>query len=288
MRYSVVLSFVVWVQFALAVGAAQAQDTLLFCNTPEKLRMPGSYSEAKLEAGRTYTIFYHYKNVTPSTGPFVIALRGTKKRPLGFAVRKGLADPQWDPPLAGRQAMARYLSSPQKHLTGSKGYARFAHPLGRYQIASGVLTVRCDQDTQLKIYFRHDKWTVRGAHTVAVETPRRNISVALSRDSKRQSYRIGQPDKGMHRSMDGTYGMVYAFKVKAPEGRKVRVSFSPRGGKSGMVGSVNGQMRQTSIVPARGWKVFCEAIVGKDGGLNLTTVPFGGVFYPVELVFQLL
>lgn len=92
----------------------------------------------------------------------------------------------------------------------------------------------------------------------------------------------------MSRHLDGTYGMMYAFKVDAPAGRRVRVSFSPRGGKAGLVGSLNGALRQSSIIPATRWKVFCEAVVGKNGSMVLTTSPFGGVFYPVELVFQLL
>ena len=81
--------------------------------------------------------------------------------------------------------------------------------------------------------------------------------------------------------------MLYAFRIAAPEGRKVRVSFSPRGGKGGLVGSVNGNMQQSRIIPATHWRVFCEAKAGKNG-VNLTTAPFGGVFYPVELMFQLM
>jgi hypothetical protein len=92
----------------------------------------------------------------------------------------------------------------------------------------------------------------------------------------------------MSKHLDGTYGMLYAFKVDAPPGRKVRVSFSPRGGHAGLVGSVGGIMRQSRIVGAAGWAVFSEVKVGKSGLVSLTTAPFGGVFYPVELVFQLL
>lgn len=266
---------------------AMAQDHLLFCNDPEKIRMPGRYAESRLVAGRTYTIFFHYKNFTSGSGPFVIGLHGTQAKPLGVTVRKGLADPQSDPSLAGRQAMARFLSANETAYVGKKGSARFAYRLGSRQVASGMLTVRCDQDARLRIYYRHSDWTVPGARVVAVDTPRREVAVALSRETRRQTFRIGQPDPGMSRHLDGTYGMLYAFRVDAPEGRRVRVSFSPRGGKAGLVGSVNGLMRQSSIVPAARWKVFCEAVVGKNG-MILTTAPFGGVFYPVELVFQLL
>jgi hypothetical protein len=40
-------------------------------------------------------------------------------------------------------------------------------------------------------------------------------------------------------------------------------------------------------VGAAAWTAFAEAVVSKDG-MVLTTLPFGGVFYPVELAFQLL
>ena len=71
----------------------------------------------------------------------------------------------------------------------------------------------------------------------------------------------------MSRHLGGAYGLVYSFKVSAPPGSRVRVSFSPAAGR-------------------RGWSAFTEAVVGKDG-MVVTTLPFGGVFHPVELLFQL-
>jgi hypothetical protein len=281
---------VVLLAFALALlpgRAARAQDHLLFCNQPEKIRMPGAHADTMLTAGKTYTIFFHYRNVSGASGPLVVALNGSAGKKLTFTARKGFGDPRADPTLAGRQAMARFLSAPEKPFVGKKGSAHFTLGLGNRQVASGVMTFRADQDTRLRIYFRHNQWSVPGARVVSIESPRREVQIALSKEQKRQSFRIGVPEAGMSRHLDGTYGMVYAFKVDAPAGRKVRVSFSPRGGKSGLVGSVNGAMRQTPIVPAASWKVFSEAVVGKNG-MTLTTSPFGGVFYPVEIVFQLI
>lgn len=278
------------VLLGLGGSAVRAQDHLLFCNDPEKIRMPGAYADAHLIAGRTYTIFFHYKNVSSGAGRFVVALQGSAGVPLRLFIRKGVADPQRDPPLAGRQAMARFLSARDKIYVGNSGGAHFGYQLGRRQIASGILSVKAAQDTRLRIYYRHNQWTVPGARTVAVEAPRREVDVALSADpgQTRQRYRIGQPEQGMSRHLDGTYGMLYAFKVAAPQGSRVRVSFSPRGGKAGLVGSLNGSLRQSRIVPPASWKVFCETVVGKNGVVSLTTAPFGGVFYPVELLFQLL
>jgi hypothetical protein len=54
-----------------------------------------------------------------------------------------------------------------------------------------------------------------------------------------------------------------------------------------MVGSVKGETHVSQIIPAAHWRVFLETKVGKDG-VVLTTAPFGGVFYPVELMFQLM
>ena len=80
--------------------------------------------------------------------------------------------------------------------------------------------------------------------------------------------------------------MVYAFKVTAPPGSRVRVAFSPRGGQAGVVGTVDGVLQQSRIVGAAAWSVFSDLVVGKEG-LELLTMPFGGVFYPVELAFDL-
>ncbi|MBC8104038.1 MAG: hypothetical protein H7Z41_15805 [Cytophagales bacterium] len=266
---------------------AWSQDHLLFCNNPEKIRISGVYADTLLKAGEKYTVFYHYKNVTGVSGNFVVALHGAVAKPLRFTARQGFANPQNDPPLAGRQAMARFLSSVDKSFVGKQGAGRFTHRVGDRNVVSGVLSVQCDQPTRLRLYFRHDKWTVPGARVIAVATPRREVEIALSTASDRKSFRIGQPEAGMNRRLDGTYGMLYAFKIAAPQGRRVRVSFSPRGGKGGLVGSVNGDLRQSNIVPAAQWRVFFEQSMGKRG-LNLTTAPFGGVFYPVELVFQLI
>jgi hypothetical protein len=285
-RVNILFGCLVWL-LALTGGAARAQDRLLFCNTPERITMPGSYAESKLEAGKSYTVFYHYKNYTGSAGPFVIALHGDAGKPLKFTARQGMADPQRDPPSAGRQAMARYMSAPEKSYNGKKGFGRFDYKLGNRQVASGIITVTCESDARLRIYFRHDKWSAPGVHTVAVDAPRREVDIALSKEAKRQFYRIGEPEDGMSRHLDGTYGMLYAFKIAAPEGRKVRVCFSPRGGKGGMVGSVKGTTHVSQIIPATHWRVFLETKVGKDSVI-LTTAPFGGVFYPVELMFQLM
>jgi hypothetical protein len=64
------------------------------------------------------------------------------------------------------------------------------------QVASGVLTVRADQDARLRIYFRHNRWTVPKARVIALDSPRREVPVVLSPDAKRQYYRIGSPEEG--------------------------------------------------------------------------------------------
>lgn len=263
------------------------QSRLLFCNTPEKIRMGGAVADASLLGGTTYTVFYHYRNVSRDDGAFVVALHGNQSGPLRFTARQGFADPQHDPPLAGRQAMARFLQAGENRLTGKNGTARFASQLKHGQVASGIITVRCDKAARLRIYFKHDKWTVPGAGVVSVADPRKEIAVLLSQESRSQYYRIGLPDAGCDRRLDGTYGMLYAFRVAAPEGRRIRVLFSPRGGKAGMVGSIGGKMTQSEIVGPTRWAIFCEATVGKNG-VVFTTAPFGGVFYPVELLFQLI
>jgi len=265
-----------------------AQDHLLFCNHPERITMPGIYANAKLAPGETYTIFYHYKNYTGNSGEFVVGLQSVTGEPIQATIKRGIADPQRDPPSAGRQAMARFLSAPERTVPGAKGYVRFDAHLGNRQVASGILMVRVNKPTRLLIYHRHSKWDVKDARVIEVVAPRKQIEIALSNEVKKSYYRIGEPEEEMvQRHFDGTYGMLYAFRVDAPQGSKVRVAFSPRGGKGGLVGSVNGNTIWSEIIPAAHWRVFHETVVGKNG-LILTTAPFGGVFYPVELLFELL
>ena len=108
--------------------------------------MGGAYADALLTAGTTYTIFYHYRNLSRTGGPLVIALHGTNPGPLKFSARKGMADPQRDPPLAGRQAMARFLQAGENAFVGKKGTAHFSSTLKNGQVASGILTVKCEKN----------------------------------------------------------------------------------------------------------------------------------------------
>ena len=264
----------------------QPVDTLLFCNQPERLQAPGAYADAVLTGGKTYRIFFHYRNTAGATKPLVVAFQGSVGKKLVLDVRKGIADPQNDPPLAGRQAMARYLKAPNQRFVGDGG-ARFPMKLRSWDVASGIITVKADQDVRLRIYFQHNKQVVTNARVVAVKAPHREVKIALSEESMRQYYRIGSPEEGMTGGMDGAYGLVYTFQVEAPVGRTVRVTFSPRGGHSGLVAALNGLLFQSPIVGAQGLSVFAEAKAGPNG-LALVTVPFGGVFYPVEVAFHLL
>lgn len=263
-----------------------SSEHLLFCNKPEKIVVAGTHADAMLRAGQTYTVFFHYRNMTRSRGDLVLALSGTPGKPLRFVARRGFGDPQRDPTLAGRQAMARYLSAADQPYTGAGG-AHFSVSVGGRETASGLVTISAKTDARLRIYWRHNKWSVPGASIVTLDSPRRAVAVALSPQNRVSYCRIGLPEIGMDKGFDGTYGMMYSFHVAAPVGSRVRVSFSPRGGKAGLVGSVNGTMRQSEIVGTGQWRGFCEAVMGKDG-LRLTTAPFGGVFYPVELQFRLI
>jgi hypothetical protein len=270
-----------------AVGArpVAAQDRLIFCNQPEKIAAAGRYADTELEAGKEYTVFYHYRNTSPTAGEFAVTLSSPSG--FGFTARLGTADPSHDPPRAGHQAMARYFGAATRHFDAPSGRARFGYALGRGKVASGVLTVTPDRNVRLHLFFKHDQWLVRSARTIVVDAPRSDIEIPLSDDGRQLRYRIGQPEPGMSQHLDGTYGMFYAFKIMAPAGRRVRVSFSPRGGKAGLVGILGDQPIHTGIVPGLRWQRLCETTVGPDGVI-LTTAPFGGVFYPVELVFQLI
>ena len=209
----------------------------------------------------------------------MVALHGNPGQRFRFVARQGFADAQSDPPLAGRQAMARFLSAPERDYRGVGG-ARFGFRLGRHQIASGILTVCAESDARLRIYFKHDQWTVPHASTTVLDSPRREQEVDLTTGGDTQTFRIGNPEPATGNGhLDGAYGILYAFHISAPPGRRVRVSFSPRGGKGGLVGSLNGKLLQTGICPATHWGVYCETLTGKNG-VRLTTAPFGGVFYP--------
>jgi hypothetical protein len=275
--------------FLMAV-CAQAQDKLVYCNEPERIRDAGTYADARLLAGQSYTVFYHYRNTSNDTGDFVVQLKSLTDDSFSFTSKQGLADPYSDPPTVGRQAMARYLRAPEKTLAATKGVARFAYKLTHRQVASGMMTIKADRNVRLRIYYKHDKWDAPRMRTLVIDSPRCEVEVPLSGELMRHTYRIGMPERDANKSRlrDGSYGMIYSFKIAAPEGRRVRIGFIPRGGKAGLVGMLGGDLIMSEIYEAYERGTFCDATVGPRGELQLTTSPFGGVFYPVELTFQLL
>jgi hypothetical protein len=282
----------------IATPTAHAQEKLLFCNTPERIKTAGIYSEAILEPGRTYTIFYHYYNVSGGSDYLNMRFRtakdatgqvGVKRPPLSFLLRQGTADPRRDPCEAGRQAMARFMSSPEGSYTAPDGEAIFRYRVGNRQTISGMLSVTPEERVSVTVYFRHDKWTVKNGQTVLIDAPRYEVEIPLAYAAgmQEQKYRIGLPEPDASQHYDGTYGVLYSFKIAAPENSRVRIFFTPRGGKAGMVGSLNGELLSSDIIEAGQTQFLCETTVSKDGTMFITS-PFGGVFYPVELVFQLL
>jgi hypothetical protein len=264
---------------------ARAQDRLIFCNQPERIKTRGGLASAPLEPGKSYQIFYHYRNETGRSGEFVLALHSASRQPLAFTARQGMADPTDDPPSAGEQAMARYFNRRATSFLAQDGTARFAYRLGHRDIASGVLTIVPRTRAFLKLYFGHNDAMIPGAQAFLVDAPRCDVEIPLGKESPKQTYRIGKPEMGLDSRMDGSYGMIYAFKLDAPVGSRVRVSFSPRGGQAGLVGTLDGALVRTSILQARERANVLETVVGPEGALFVTS-PFGGVFYPVELTFE--
>jgi hypothetical protein len=274
--------------FLLTALPSLAQDRLIFCNQPERIRSRGGLANTPLEAGKSYQVFYHYRNETGRSGEFVVALHGEGGKPLAFTARQGLADPTDDPPSAGEQAMARYFNRQATPFVAQDGMARFAYRLGHRDVASGVLTIVPKTRARLSLYFGKNDAMIPGAQAFLVDAPRCDVEIPLDRkNTPKQTYRIGKPEAGLDTRMDGSYGMIYAFKVDAPTGSRVRVSFSPRGGQAGIVGTLNGALIRTPILQAAERATVCELTVGPNGALLITS-PFGGVFYPVELTFELL
>jgi hypothetical protein len=274
-------------------------DYLLFCNQPERLTRPGAYADAKLIGGRTYRIFFHYRNASGKTAPITLAFHGSAGKPLTLLLRKGFADAQKDPPRAGRQALVRYLEARPVAQTNSRGAIAIPMMLHPYDTASGIVTVRPSQDCRFRILFADGRQPVRGGRVTAIPTPRREVVVSLTDKTPTQYFRIGAADDLVVHStirngkiteknpMDGSYGLVYSFSVRAPMGRRVRVTFSPRGGQAGMVALLNGALRSSDIIGPAGLAVFAESTMSQSG-FGLVTMPFGGVFYPVEIAFHLL
>jgi len=273
-----------FVPLAFVAGPAHAQDILLHCNHPERIRRPSILAESRLPAHRTATIFFHFRNQSGRSGPLrveFVALDGT---PLELVARKGIAVPRRDPPAVGREAMARLFRRPESVWRGGTGRVAWSQSVRAGAVASGVIVATPDRDARLRIVFANGTRPAKGMHVARVIAPTQSVEIPL-RIANTQTYRIGLAEAGSDWTRDGSYGNVYRFRIDAPAGERIRISFSPRGGKAGLVGTLGNRLIASGIVPPRSRRTVANAVVG-EAGLVFQTAPFGGVFYPVELRFD--
>ncbi|MFM7320269.1 MAG: hypothetical protein ACKO5K_01925 [Armatimonadota bacterium] len=266
------------------MDTAFAQDELLYCNHPERIRGAGIVAEARLEPHRVSTIFFHFRNQTGRSGPLRVEFSALDGGPLELSGRKGVAHPRRDPPAVGRQAMARLFRQPERIWRGANGRIAWTLGLRPRDVASGVMVLAPDRPARMRIRFSDAQRTAPGMRVVRVPAPRHDIEIPL-RATTSQVFRIGRAEAGSDPTRDGAYGNEYRFRIDAPVGERVRISFSPRGGKAGLVGVLGNRVIASGIVPARSRRTVALAVVGEQG-LVFRTSPFGGVFYPVELRFD--
>lgn len=255
--------------FMAALSTVWAQTkSLYFLNTPESIATKQRLAQFDVQAGEQVRIFLHYKNSGGKTMEFEFKSSQPVLGVVGFSF-------SGSPGIAGSEAaleffqsalMLRDININHKWLPG--------------QTISGIIEFTATKDTQI---------SCKTGDTI---NPKTSIGVLDSLESLFSANIENQPVKirfgGLGPNANrGQYGVTQRVTVTntSKATKSVVIYASPRGGKAVVTWGVNGIYHNTPMIPAKGKYRLATFTLRPGRSLCLTTMPAGGIAYPVELEF---
>lgn len=255
--------------FMAALSTVWAQTkSLYFLNTPESIATKQRLAKFDVPAGEQVRIFLHYKNSGGKTMEFEFKSSQPVLGIVGFSFNGS-------PGIAGSEAaleffqnalMLRDININHRWLPG--------------QTISGIIEFVAIKDTQI---------ICKTGDTI---NPKTSIGILDSLESLFSANIENQPVKirfgGTGPSANrGQYGVTQRVTVTntSKATKSVVIYASPRGGKAVVTWGVNGIYHNTPMIPAKGKYRLATFTLKQGQSLCLTTMPAGGMAYPVELEF---
>jgi hypothetical protein len=242
--------------------------SLYFLNKPESIATTQRLAQFEVRSGKQVRIFFHYKNSGRKTMEFEFKSSQPILGIVGFSFNGS-------PGLAGSQAVLEFFQN-YKVLRE----VNINHQWLPGQTISGVIEFTAAKDVQIEC---------KTGNTV---NPKTIIGIMDSTESVFSEKIEDHPVKirfgGLGPSANiGQYGVIQKVTVTnaSKTTKSVVIYASPRGGKAVVTWGVNGIYHNTPMIPAKGKYRLATFTLRPGQSLYLTTMPAGGMAYPVELEF---
>lgn len=255
--------------FMATLSTVWAQTkSLYFLNKPESIATKQRLAQLSVQAGEQVRIFLHYRNSGKNTMYFEFKSNQPVLGVVGFSFHGS-------PSIAGSQAALQFFQS-----STVLRDINITHKWKPGQTISGIIEFTAVQNIQIN------------CRTGDVVNPKTSIGVMdkiesmFSVDVNNNPVKIRFGGSGPD-SNKGEYGVKQNFTVKntSTNTKSIIVYVSPRAGKAVVTWGVDGKYHNTPMIPAKGKYRLATFTLRPGQSLCLTTMPAGGIAYPVELEF---
>lgn len=242
--------------------------SLYFLNKPESIATPQRLAKFEVQSGEHVRVFLHYKNSGSKTMQFEFQSSKTILGSVGFAFNHS-------PGIAGSTAAIDFF---QNELALQN--INLKHKWIPGQTISGIIEFTARQNTQI-ICKTGD---TLNPHTSIGVTHELEHAIKLEIQNTPVQIRFGGVGP---RSNKGQYGVKqYITATNASTTTKrIIVYASPRAGRAVITWGVNGIYHNTPMLEAKSRHRLAAFTIKAGQSLQMTTMPAGGIAYPVEFEF---
>lgn len=255
--------------FMATLSTVWAQTkSLYFLNKPESIATKQRLARFNVQAGEQVRIFLHYKNSGTKTMQFELKSNTPVLGVVGFSFNGS-------PGIAGSQAALEFFQN-----TLVLRDININHKWLPGQTISGIIEFTATNTIQIN------------CQTGDAINPKTRIGIMdtmesiLSSDiqNKPVKIRFGGNGPGINR---GPYGVKQHITVTntSKVSKDIVVYTSPRAGKAVITWGVNGIYHNTPMIPAKSKYRLAIFRLRPAQSLRITTMPAGGMAYPVEMEF---
>jgi hypothetical protein len=255
--------------FMAALSTVWAQTkSLYFLNKPESIATTQRLAQLSVQAGEHVRIFLHYRNAGRKTMQFKLSSNQPILGVVGFAFHES-------PGIAGSNAALEFFQSALILRN-----IEIKHKWLPGQTISGIIEFTAVKDMQIN------------CQTGDTINPQTRIGVTSTMEAFWSANIQNTPVKIRFggdgpQSNRGPYGVKQHITINntSDKPQNIIVYASPRAGKAVVTWGVNGTYHNTPMIPAKGRYRLATFTLRPSQSLRLTTMPAGGMAYPVELEF---
>lgn len=262
----VIIAFVMFM-FSFSTAWTQTKK-LYFLNKPESISTPQRLAKFNVKTREQARIFFHYKNSGTKTMQFKFKSNKPVLGIVGFSFSTS-------PGIAGAQAVLAFFKN-----TNSLHDVNINHKWLANQTISGIVEFTAIQDTQIECQTGD---AINSKTRIGIMDTMESI---LSSSIQNEPVKIRFPGKGPEINL-GLYGVKQYIIVTntSKVSKDIVVYASPRASKAIITWGVNGIYHNTPMIPAKNRYRMAVFRLKPAQSLCITTMPAGGMAYPVEIEF---